>query len=217
MSRVAKFGLVVIVCMLVTAAAASVGFCCYSGLLVIPTAQTVGDGQYSYEFQTDGVIQGMAAETRLFNNEFGIGDRLELGVDVDLDSQCISRVLGNGKYVAYRSHSGDLSAAFGVSNLAHRWKSAPFVVGSTRAGLVHFHLGAMSIDGRACAICGIDRELGKLTLMADYTGGKDGLASVGFNYQIKESFGIMAGALLPNGDQDAGFTMHLVWCEPLKL
>lgn len=200
--------------LLIMALISSAGLCCCSGLLVIPTASTVGDGQYSYEYQTDGLVRRMAADTRLLNNEIGIGDRLELGFDIDADRQCASRLLGNGKYTAYQSPSGAFAASVGVLSVAHHWKTAPFVVATQHFESVHLHLGAMQIEGDPCCIVGLDRELGKLTLMCDYTSGSGAISSVGANYQFSEGFGIMAGALMPRGE-DAGFTLHFVWCQSL--
>lgn len=201
--------------LLITMLTSAAGHCCYSGLLVIPTASTVGAGQYSCEYQTDGIVKGIVADTHFFNNQFGIGDRLELGVDVDLDSQCSRRVLGNGKYVLC-SKPGAFAAAVGVANLAHRWRAAPYLVADAGTRFAHLHFGVMSIDGNPCCILGMDRQFGKLTLMCDYTSGSEGVSSVGFDYQIKDNFGVMAGALFPNDSSDTGFTLHLVWSKSLN-
>ncbi len=205
------FGLALITAMVLMLGTA--GLCCYSGLLVIPTATTVGDKQYSAELQIDGVVQGMAAQTTLLNNQFGIGDRIELGLDFDLEGGS-STIIGNGKLVAHQS--GNFAAAVGVASLARQIRPTPFVVGSLGLGATHVHLGAMRIEGCNRCIAGLEYQLGKLTLMGDYTSGSDGVSSFGFNYQVSESFGVMAGALFPcNCEEDTGFTVHLVWCTHL--
>lgn len=216
MKTTTRYGLGAVATGPITLLASAAGLCCYSGLLVIPTASTVGDGQYSYEYQTDGVVEGIVADTRLINNQIGIGDRLELGVDIDLDRQCSSRVLGNGKYVAYRSRSGAFAAAVGAASVAHHWKAAPYVVATAETEFANLHFGTMGIEGSPRCILGLDRQFGKLTFMCDHTSGRDGLSSAGFNYQFNDGFGVMAGALLPNGGDDAGFALHLVWCKSLK-
>ena len=60
------------------------GFACCSGLLIIPTADTVGANQYDVEVQIDGDKQKYKADTYLLNTEFGFGNRVEVGADVDL-------------------------------------------------------------------------------------------------------------------------------------
>lgn len=192
---------------------ATAGFCCYSGLLVIPTASTVGGNQYSAELQIDGVVQGLASQTTLLNNQFGIGNRVELGLDVNMEGGR-SSLIGNGKLVAYES--GEFAAALGVASLANGIRPTPYAVGSLGLGATHVHLGAMRIEGCDRCIAGLEHRLGRLTLMADYTSGSDGVSSLGFNYQVSERFGVMAGALFPcDCKEDTGFTVHLVWCTHL--
>lgn len=216
MQSTTKYGLGAVASLLITALVSAAGLCCCSGLLVIPNASTLGDGQYSYEYQHDGVIQGITVDTRLFNNEIGISDRLELGADVDLDDDAQSQVIGNCKYLAYTSGSGRLAASVGVCGLADHLKCSPYIVASQGLGACNLHLGTMRIEGSNRCIAGIDHTIGKLTLMGDYTSGDDGLSSLGFSYQFRDSFGIMAGALLPRGGEDTGFTLHFVWSEPFR-
>lgn len=191
------------------------GFCCYSGLLVIPTASTVGEGVYSCELQTDGVVQGLARHLTLINNEIGIGERTELGFDVDLDNSD-SRLIGNAKYVAFGSGSTPVAVAFGVASVANHVRPTPYAVATAGGeGKTHLHLGSMRIDGSNRLIAGLDRHCaGGLTLMGDYTSGDDGVSSLGFNYQASGTFGVMAGALFPNDGGRTCFTLHLVWCLP---
>lgn len=188
---------------------------CYTGLLVIPTAQTVGESQYSAEYQTDGLIRRLNADTRFVNHEFGIGNRLEIGANVDVNADSDTRVLSNAKVTAIESGSGRFAAAIGVCNAARGVKAAPYVVTTTRVGQAHIHLGAMRIGDDARCIAGIDRQSGKLTLMGDYTSGQDGLSSLGLNYQITDSLAVMAGGLFPRGGGDTGFTVHIVFCRPI--
>ena len=202
-------------CLAITLLLATAGFCCYSGLLVIPTASTVGEDTYSCELQADGVVEGLTMDATLFNNEFGLGKRWELGADIDFENSD-SRVIGNAKYVAYGSDEGPLAFAVGVAGVANRLKPTFYGVATIGSGITHLHLGTMRIDGSNRLIAGLDRHLGKFTLMGDYTSGHDGLSSLGFNYQVTDNFGVMAGALFPNDSSDTGFTVHLVWCTPFR-
>lgn len=187
------------------------GFCCYSGLLVIPTASTVGENVYSCELQADGVVEGLTMDATLFNNEFGLGKRWEIGADIDFENSD-SRLIGNAKYVAYGSDEGPVAIAVGVAGVANYLRPTFYGVATIGSGATHLHLGTMRIEGSNRLIAGLDRHLGKFTLMGDYTSGTDGLSSLGLNYQVNDNFGVMAGALFPNDSSDAGFTVHLVWC-----
>lgn len=211
-----RYGLGAVASLLITMLA-SAALCCYNGLLVIPVASTVADGHYSFEYQTDGVVQGLTSDARLLNNEIGIGGRLELGVDLDLDQDAGSRAIGNAKYIAWRSHSGRIATAFGSASVARGIKPTPYVVSSAAVGAANLHLGVMHLDGSNCCITGIDRQIGKTTWMADYTSSNSGLASVGFNYQFRPDFAVMAGALFQRGGEDTGLTVHFVWCKSLKI
>jgi len=161
------------------------------------------------------VIQGIATDTSLFNNEIGIGKRLEVGSDIDADNSS-SRLIGNAKYVTYGPDADGLALAVGVAGVANHLRPTPYVVSTIGTGITHLHLGTMRIDGSNRCIAGFDRSLGKLTLMCDYTSGSDAFSSLGFNYQSNAHFAIMAGVLFPNEDGDTRFTVHFVFCQSVE-
>lgn len=52
---------------------ATSGWGCGTGLLVIPTAETVGDGVYSFEYQVDSESGGCPARYRLVEQSIWLG------------------------------------------------------------------------------------------------------------------------------------------------
>ena len=186
---------------------------CYSGLIIIPTADMVEPGKYAIEPQFDGALAGPSVDTRIVNSQFGLSPRLEAGVDFDLSDDAEPRVLGNFKYLVAPGSKRAPAIALGVWNAGSRIRSSLYVAATRDYGSLRGHFGVMHIEGNNCWFVGADRALtDRITLMADYTSGKENFSSVGFNYQFKDDFGAMAGVLFPNaGDEDAGFSLHLVF------
>lgn len=205
-----RHGLVLLVAILVLAATVP-GVACYSGLMLIPTTDTVGAKQFGVEFQVDGSIPTPKADTYILNTEVGITDRIEAGVDFDLSKDAEPRVLFNGKYVLLKRAGGTQALAIGVCGVGEHVKASPYLVGTQYFGFVRGHLGAIGVDGKTRWFVGADRAMtDKLTLMADYTSGDENFSSLGASYQFTDHVGLLAGAQFPNEGGDTLFTVHLV-------
>jgi len=201
-------------------AAALPSMACYSGLLVIPTADTVGANQYDIELQADGTTDKLKADTYILNTQFGLGKRLELGVDVDLHEKTDDRFLFNGKYILAKSTDGKHAIAAGVCNFSPTADidSPPYLVATLDFGALRGTLGATYLNTQTQAIVGIDKTVNpRLTLMADYTTGKDNYTSVAFYYHFVDRVGVMAGVELPNSSEnDKRISVHLVFNGPYR-
>ncbi|OFX13781.1 MAG: hypothetical protein A2Z18_06105 [Armatimonadetes bacterium RBG_16_58_9] len=186
---------------------------CYTGLGIIPTADTIKPGAYGVEMQFDGRLAGATAHTRLLNTQFGLLPRFEAGVDFDISGESDSRRLLNAKYLLLSDCNSCPSLAIGVCNVGTHIRSSPYAVASHDFGVLRAHLGSMRIDGRTCWCAGVDRAItSKFTLMVDYTSGQDNFASVGGSYQFSQHFGIMAAVELPNDKSgNTDFTTHLLF------
>ena len=186
---------------------------CYTGLGIIPTADTIKPGDYGVEMQFDGRLAGATADTRVLNTEFGLLPRFEAGVDFNISSESDSRILLNAKYLLLSDGKSCPALAIGVCNVGTRVKSSPYAVASHDFGVLRAHLGSMRIDASICWCAGIDRAItSRFTSMADYTSGRDNFASVGGSYQFSQHFGIMAAVGIPNDKNgNTDFTMHLVF------
>ncbi|HOS42641.1 MAG TPA: hypothetical protein PK794_03035, partial [Armatimonadota bacterium] len=198
-------------------AAAVPGLACYSGLTVIPTADTVGAGQYGIELQADGPTSPFESDTHILNTEIGLGDRVEVGVDFDLSKGADPRVLFNGKYVFATGGDGALALAAGVQNIGNGLTAVPYLVGTRDFTACRGHLGVQRAEGNTRPFVGIDAPLGaRWTLMADYTAGDENSASAGVNYQFTDRVGLLGGLIFPNDGSGTGFTVHLVFNGPYR-
>lgn len=202
---------------LVVSAAAWVAFsggramACYSGLVVIPTVDTVGARQFSIELQNDGRVPSVTADATLINTEIGLGERLEVGADFDLSHEAPTRVLFNAKYLAVKAPGGKRSAAVGIFNLGRHVEAAPYVVGAQSLGALRMHAGSMALQGRWRPFLGLDWPVTqRLTLMGDYTSGKENVSSVGLQCQVRDGVAVLSGIQFPNASGAARFTVHLV-------
>ena len=200
-------------CCLVPSASA-----CYSGLVIMPTVDQVGEGTYSLEYQMDGSIPGGRADTHLLNAEFGLGSRAEVGVDFDLSDGAQTRAMLNAKLTLVSRPEKGYEVAAGVYNVGRNMKACPYVVGAHNCCDSRLHLGIVKIENKARWMVGADHPLNeRVTLMADYTNGRENAASLGMNYVISDSVSILAGVYLPNASgEDDGFSVHFCCVGPFN-
>lgn len=181
---------------------------CYSGLVIIPTTDTVGAGQYGVEFQTDGDFPTPEPDTYILNTQFGVTDRFEAGVDFDFSDGGNPELLFNAKYVFLKSKN--VSAAVGVCNAGEHSSANPYAVLTRDYGFGRLHAGALRSDDKTFWFAGADTPItDKLTLMADYTSGDENYSSAGLGYQFNDHCGLLAGAQFPNAGGDTLYTVHL--------
>ena len=186
-------------------------FASFTGLLIIPTAETVGADQYSLQVDANGQVRRSAFNGWLLNSQFGFGDRLEAGADYDLSSDAGqgARFLLNWKYLTLVDNRHRLYAAIGHFNAHPQHSPTPYLVISWDPGAVRLHSGLQRGDGHVEWLVGIDRSFDRLTLMADYTQGAGNSASAGFGYRLSDAVDLSAGLLFPNDGSGMGFTIQL--------
>ncbi len=192
---------------------------CYSGLCLIPTTDTVARKYFSFEFQVDGTVRRLTADTYILNTQFGLTDWLEAGLDFDLSDDAEHRAYFNVKWVALRGRNGNWAVAAGVQSIDSRFlKQGPYLVATREFGPVRGHLGVMRIDGANRMIAGVDGAVTeRLTLMADYTAGRDNFSSAGVDWRISDRLEVLAGVLFPNsGAEGTRYTVHLIVCGRMR-
>ena len=191
---------------------------CYTGLVNIPTAEVIGDGQCGVELQFDDTFGRGSSETHIVNTELGLGPRLEAGVDFDLSRDAETRLLLNAKYLLVTGDEKHPSLAVGICNLGRHYSAVPYLATLQPLPGSQLHLGLTRIEDHGRWFIGLTHEVNDwLTLMGDYTSGSENLATLGFNYQSTNRFGVMAGITLPNSsEEDTGFTIHFVWIGPFR-
>ncbi len=192
---------------------------CYSGLCLIPTADTIEKGYFSFEFQVDGSVRRLTADTYILNTQLGLTDRLEAGVDFDLSDEAEHRAYFNLKWTVLKGRSGKWAIAAGLQNIDSRFrKQGPYLVATREVGPVRGHLGVMRLEGVNRMIAGVDTAVTeRLTLMADYTAGRENFSSAGLDWRINDRLEMLAGVLFPNGGgEGTRYTVHVIICGPLR-
>ncbi len=191
---------------------------CYSGLVIMPTVDRVGENTYSLEYQMDGSISGRRADTHILNTQVGLGSRAEIGVDFDLSDRAETRAMLNAKLTLVSSPKQKYEVAAGVYNVGRHLKACPYVVGAHNCCDSRLHLGLVKIENKARWMIGADHPLNeRVTLMADWTNGNENAASVGMNYVISDSVSLLAGVYLPNASgEDEGFSVHFCCAGPFR-
>ena len=179
----------------------------FSGLLVIPTAETVGDREYIVETDLYGEAPELGADVRLFGAEFGFGNRFECGLNYDYSKHPITTWFVDAKYLIA---AGKTSAAVGFCNVGKHLPPCPYVVGKLPVGTGRLHFGAMRTSAGNNLIVGADTGFDRAwTLMADYTSGMANEASAGVNYQFNPQSGVALGALFPNAGGTSVLTLQI--------
>ena len=185
---------------------------CYSGLALIPTAETVGSNQYSVTLQTDGTFDKLKADTYIVNTQFGIGDRFEAGLDYDASAGIDTRLFWNAKYILTNFNKDAAAFAIGYTGIAKNQKSAPYITLTNDFKAIRGHIGFIKSDDKYRLFIGADKELSdKFCLMADYTYGDENLSSVALNYQMNDTISCLVGAQFPNEGGDSLFTFQIAF------
>jgi hypothetical protein len=190
---------------------------CYSGLVIIPTAETVGADTLSLDLQVDGSFARQTGDTKIINTEFGLGSRWEAGVDYDASDGADSRWFGNAKYLALEDRATAPALALGITNVGRHITAVPYAVASHDFSVVQGHLGWGRFESKDRWFAGVDKDLNeKLSIMADYTSGDDNASSIGLNYDLGHCWSVCLGAMYPNGGGETGFSCHLAWEIPYR-
>ena len=189
---------------------------CYSGLVVIPTADVIGNKQFTIEPQIDGTTSKFQTDTYLLNTEFGLSDQFEIGVDFDLSEESDQRLLLNAKYALGPFGKTPWRFAFGITNTGANVDTNPYIVATGELEHFRLHFGVIHIESNERWFVGADKEVGNaLTVMADYTSGNDNYSSIGLSYEFNSSLCLFTGVMFPNSEGDTRFTLHLVYTGSL--
>jgi len=186
-----------------------------TGLIVIPTADTLPAGECVIEPGVNGPTDGSGENNYLLGTEFGIFDNLEADVDYDFSRGVERRMLFNTKYVLCLSSKYGLRGGIGIDNVSAGLRAKPYVVLTWRpSGRFGTHAGVFDLVEDCRWFCGVDcSPLARFTLMADYTSGIENLSSFGFFYQLTHRVGIQAGILIPNSGVDPTYSLLISFSE----
>lgn len=186
---------------------------CYSGLVLIPTTDVAGAYTWVLDNQWQGYSRALRTEQLVFNTELGIGDRFEIGLDLNATSGTTDRrLLLNAKWVFFSSDRFRLRIAAGIQNMDEHFTPHPYLVATKDWGILRTHLGVQrESDGSGTNwFLGVDRILEDTwQIMADYTSGHNNYASAGAGW-MGDHWQVFLGAQWPNAGGSPVVVLHVV-------
>ncbi|MCX7830917.1 MAG: hypothetical protein N2445_07655 [Acidobacteria bacterium] len=192
---------------------------CYSGLLVIPTTDFSGNGNFVLDLQWEGWADKLIEKQSILNTEFGIGDRFEFGFDFNLrETDSDHSVMFNAKILLIETKDHSFKIAAGLYNANSSFDHLPYVVASKGFGLFRTHFGLQrEYGGTINYIVGIDKitENG-FQFCVDKIRGEENYLSFGVGYS-KNFFSAMLGYQWPNAGGKPEIVFHIIFTIPAKM
>ncbi len=196
---------------------AAPGFAAYSGLMLIPTADVLGPGQVCVDYYFDGGFPvGSGVGCALFDTQYGIGNRMEVGLDFDLTKDADTIPLFNAK-VMLRPIDTGLGAALGVHTIGEHIRSTTYLITTKPVTEnLRLHAGAQRTpEDETQGIAGLDYYCeGRLGFFAEYTSGDGNSSMLSAYYQLTGRWGVALGWGIPNdSESDNWWAMNIgcVW------
>lgn len=192
--------------------------CCYSGLLVVPTTDLSGDGNFIIDLQWEGWGNDLTEKQSILNTQLGIGEKFELGLDFNLtDTSVDDTVLFNVKYLLPDLKVKNFKIAVGFYNGNKELDFIPYLIATKEFSYLRVHAGIQrEYDGNINYILGIERKTENgWQLMIDRISGDENYLSLGVGYS-GGSLGFMVGCQQPNGGGKPEIVFHLFWTIPIK-
>jgi hypothetical protein len=199
--------------LILIAAGHGVGICATSGLVTIPTADTVGAREHAFglQFSEVNLPSGDIFDDYL-ETEFGLGDRCEWGVDQSLNA---AGAWWNFKYVLCSETKSRPAMAIGVQNIGPGNDTQPFAVGYTSFGSTRLHAGAITVTQTIRGMVGIDYTASdRLLLIVDHMGGSDSFTGAAVQWSLGKEWSVTAAWLHGNASSTGnGMQYSLDWCS----
>lgn len=202
------FGIIICVMTLLSIPA----FACYGGLLVIPTTDTSGDGNFVIDLHWEGWGDGLKEKHTIINTEFGITDRFEFGVDFNLKvRETGSTPLFNAKYLLVDREDWGFRLAGGIYNLNQEGEMIPYLIATKDFKYFRVHGGLQrEYDGKTHCIIGLDKITGNgWQFCVDKISGDDNYLSCGIGW-ANDLVGFMGGCQWPNGGGKPELVFHVI-------
>lgn len=192
---------------------------CYSGLLVIPTTDLLGNGNFALDFQWEGWVNQFREKQSIINTEFGIGERFEFGLDFNLtETDNKHSVMFNAKILLFETRDSSFKIAGGVYNTNLEFDNLPYIIASKDFEIFRIHFGLQrEYGGTINYIAGIDKitENG-IQFCIDKIRGQENYLSFGIGYS-KCPFSTMIGYQWPNSGGKPELVFHIIWTVPTRL
>jgi len=203
---------------LVTALLSIEAFACYGGLLVIPTTDTAGDGNFVVDLHWEGWGEELREKHTIINTEFGVTDRFEFGIDFNLKARGAgSTPLGNAKYLLVDRGDLGLKIAGGIYNINRDGEMIPYLIVTKDFKYFRVHGGLQrEYDGKTSCIAGVDKITDNgWQFCVDRISGEENYLSCGIGW-AKGAMGFMGGCQWPNGGGRPELVFHVIITLPVK-
>jgi len=192
----------------------------YSGLTIIPTADVLPTGHVCVDYQTYARTRlGAGADAAYLNTQTGVGDRAEMGIDLDFTQDAETGALANGK-VSLRPVESGLGIAVGVYNAGDNLRPFSYLAATRPVGeRLRLHLGAQRTPERDNqGFAGLEYGLTeRVWLWGEYLAGDENASAVTIYYQCSEHWGIALSLQRPNGrDSDDMIVVDIGCVRPVE-
>ena len=195
----------VALCLLALATAASA---CPTMLNLVPTADVVGRGGYSLGLELDGHATPFSEGAELWAmTDFGVTDRLEVGVDV-ADATSRASWFVDAKWQVVPEAHGAPAVAVGVLDMVHlRDEGAWYAVASKNVPGSPLRLTAgFQRDDRSRGLLGGQYAVNDaVTLYADWTTGPETYATLGVGRSLTDGVSVLAYYARSNTSREDDF------------
>jgi hypothetical protein len=201
---------------LILATAAAPAYAAYSGLTIIPTADLLGPGEACVDYQVDGPFPiGSGPEVVLLNTQWALGDRAEMGFDLDLSDDAAAGALLNGK-VALRPLDTGLGVALGAYNVGEQLAPTTYIAATLERSPVRLHAGMqLTPEDPAQGFGGLDVAIDDRTqLWLEHLAGEENASAVSIAYQFHRHWGISLAWQHPNDNADTSYSIHVGCTAP---
>jgi hypothetical protein len=182
----------------------------FSGLTLIPTADVMDPGQVCVDYQVDGPFPvGSGPEAVLLNTQYGVGSRVEVGIDFDLSEGAPTGAVFNGKLALLPVETG-LGVAVGSFNAGEHLVPTTYGVATLDLGRLRCHLGVQDSPEETGVLSGLDVSVSEqLQLWAEHISGDEGASALSLSYQFGPRWGISLAWQDPNeAGADNSYSIH---------
>lgn len=178
----------------------------------MPTAQTAGDRQLLFELANYGYPRALrSGSLNCVMFQYGIGPRIEFGVDRYSDSES-AETYWNGKLKVLEENGATPDVAVGVMDLADSQKPSVYAVATKSIGPARLHAGAIRSSYSHGLMAGVDMDIGeKLWFGLDYLPGGDNFLRFGAACKLWSDSWLTLSVGAPNdrdvSDTEIGLTL----------
>lgn len=181
--------------MAVLALAISPAFAYPGSLNIIPCTDILSNNSFRLAYEADGSKQPFSdGYVPYAMTQYGIGGKMEVGVDVNNVGNDQTTVL-NAKYLVTKGTASLPPVAVGAWNIGKHCAPMYYAVACKQLNKARLHYGAQTQAGSTWGMLGVDKILTPtLTLILDWQTGPGHLGTAGIYWQTTPVVGVLAYA-----------------------